>query len=178
MTAIVCFAIVSRGCGSWPRPTQRKAFMTKHKLLTALAALGVALPGTVRAEDPPVETQIVDALNKTFGAHAGYRANHAKGVVVEGSFKASPAAATLSRASLFDGSTIAVTVRFSDLTGVPTLPDGSDLANPHGMAIKYPLPDGSDTDMLINSLKFFPRIEWRGVPQPGLDPERREQLPI
>jgi catalase len=130
--------------------------MTKHKLLTALAALGVALPGTVRAEDPPVETQIVDALNKTFGAHAGYRANHAKGVVVEGSFKASPAAATLSRASLFDGSTIAVTVRFSDSTGVPNLPDGSDLANPHGMAIKYHLPDGSDTDMVINSLKFFP----------------------
>ena len=94
--------------------------MTEHKLLTALAALGVALPGTVRAEDPPVETQIVDALNKTFGAHAGYRANHAKGVVVEGSFKASPAAATLSRASLFDGSTIAVTVRFSDSTGYPT----------------------------------------------------------
>src|SRR4029077_13298875 len=29
-------------------------------------------------------------------------------------------------------------------------------ANPHGMAIKFHLPDGSDTDMVINSLKFFP----------------------
>jgi catalase len=130
--------------------------MRKHRLLAALAVLGAALPGTVRSEDPPVETQIIDALNKTFGVHAGYRANHAKGVVVEGSFRASPAAAMLSKAALFNGSTIAVTVRFSDSTGIPDLPDGSDLANPHGMAIKYHLPDGSDTDMVINSLKFFP----------------------
>ena len=34
--------------------------------------------------------------------------------------------------------------------------DGGDAANPHGMAIKFHLPDGSDTDMVINSLKFFP----------------------
>src|SRR4029453_1897817 len=39
---------------------------------------------------------------------------------------------------------------------IPDLPDGVDAANPHGMAIKYHLPDGSDTDMVINSLKFFP----------------------
>ena len=36
------------------------------------------------------------------------------------------------------------------------MPDGADVANPHGMAIKFHLPDGSDTDMVINSLKFFP----------------------
>jgi catalase len=80
----------------------------------------------------------------------------AKGVVVEGRFKAFPEAAALSRAVLFDGSTIPVTVRFSDSTGIPNVPDGSRSANPHGMAIKYHLPDGSDTDMVINSLKFFP----------------------
>jgi catalase len=48
-----------------------------------------------------------------------------------------------------------VTVRFSDATGIPNLPDGSPLANPHGMAIKYHLSDGSETDMVTNSLKFF-----------------------
>ena len=47
-------------------------------------------------------------------------------------------------------------MRFSDSTGVPNLPDGAPLANPHGMAIKFHLPDGSETDMVINSLKFFP----------------------
>ena len=56
-------------------------------------------------------------MNKAFGAHPEFRANHAKGVVVEGSFKASPEAPALSKAKLFDGSTIPVTVRFSDSTG-------------------------------------------------------------
>jgi catalase len=95
-------------------------------------------------------------MNKVFGVHPGFRANHAKGIVVEGSFKASPEAAGLSRAVLFSGSPIPATVRFSDATGIPNVPDGADVANPHGMAIKFHLPDGSDTDMVINSLKFFP----------------------
>src|SRR5262249_54117400 len=63
---------------------------------------------------------------------------------------------TLGKAVLFNGNTIPVTARFSDSTGIPDLPDGSRPANPHGIAIKYHLPDGSDTDMVINSLKFFP----------------------
>jgi catalase len=130
--------------------------MKRHTLLAAFAALGFASPGLVRADDQPVETAVVDAMNKAFGVHPGFRANHAKGVVVEGSFTAMPEAAALSKAILFDGSKIPVTVRFSDSTGVPDLPDGAGPANPHGMAIKFHLPDGSDTDMVINSLKFFP----------------------
>lgn len=130
--------------------------MREHTILAALVVFGLACPTVVRAEDQPIEEQIVDAMNKAFGRHPGFRANHAKGIVVEGTFKASPEAAGLSRAVLFDGSTIPVTVRFSDSTGVPNLPDGSKAANPHGMAIKFHLPDGSDTDMVINSLKFFP----------------------
>jgi catalase len=110
----------------------------------------------VLAAEQPLSVQIVDALNKAFGVHPGFRANHAKGVVVEGSFKASPDAPALSKAKLFDGSTIPVTVRFSDSTGIPNLPDGSASANPHGMAIKFHLPGGSDVDMVTNSLKFFP----------------------
>ncbi len=130
--------------------------MKQGKLLAALAALAIMMPGLVRADDEPVETQIVDAMNKVWGTHPGFRANHAKGVVAEGNFKASPQAAALSKAVLFDGSAIAATVRFSNSTGIPNLPDGSDPANPHGMAIKFHLPDGSDTDMVINALKFFP----------------------
>ncbi len=87
---------------------------------------------------------------------SGIRANHAKEVVAEGTFKAAPAAARLSEAVIFNGNPIPVTVRFSDSTGVPNLPDGSPLANPHGIAIKFHVPDGSETDMVINSLKFFP----------------------
>jgi catalase len=127
----------------------------EHTLLAALIVFGLACATAIRAEQS-IEEQIVNAMNKAFGTHPGFRANHAKGVVVEGSFKASPEAAGLSRAVLFIGSTIPVTVRFSDSTGLPNLADGSKAANPHGMAIKFHLPDGRDTDMVINSLKFFP----------------------
>ena len=128
----------------------------KRTLFTAFAVLGFAWPGIALASDEPVETQVVDAMNKVFGVHPGFRANHAKGVVVEGSFKASPEAASLSKAILFNGSSIPVTIRFSDSTGVPNLPDGAKNANPHGMALKFHLPDGSDTDMIMNTFKFFP----------------------
>jgi catalase len=107
------------------------------------------------ADDPSVPTQIVDLANKVDGVHPGFRAFHAKGVVVEGRFKASAEAAWLSSATLFSGSSIPVTARFSDGSGMPGVPDGSP-AMPRGIAIKYHLPGGADTDMVTNSFKFFP----------------------
>jgi len=130
--------------------------MKNHHLLPVLAICALAAPLAARADEPSVEVQIVDAMNKLFGVHPGFRANHAKGVVVEGRFRASPEAAALSRAAIFAGADVPVTVRFSDATGVPNLPDGVPPANPHGMAIKYHLAGGEDTDMVLNSLEFFP----------------------
>lgn len=127
-----------------------------RRILIAASAAWLASCATSLAQDQQIAAQIVDALNKVYGVHAGFRANHAKGVVAEGTFKASPDAANLSAAAIFDGSTIPVTVRFSDSGGLPNVPDGSNIALPHGMAIKYHLPGGSDTDMVLNSLKFFP----------------------
>jgi len=123
-----------------------KSLMCVSLLLAAAAAT---------ADNPPLPTQIVDLANKVDGVHPGFRAFHAKGVVVEGSFKASAEAAQLSRATLFNGSSIPVTARFSDGSGMPTVPDGSP-AMPRGIAIKYHLPGGTDTDMVTNSFKFFP----------------------
>jgi catalase len=107
------------------------------------------------ADNPPVPTQIVDLANKVDGVHPGYRAFHAKGVVVEGHFKASAEAAQLSSATLFSGKSIPLTARLSDGSGMPTVPDGSP-AMPRGIAVKYHLPGGHDTDMVTNSFKFFP----------------------
>jgi len=95
--------------------------MRTHKLLTVLTAFALAWTGIAAAQDKPLEEQLVDALTKVFGSYAGFRSNHAKGIVVEGSFKASPEAADLSRAVLFNGSVIPATIRFSDATGIPTL---------------------------------------------------------
>ncbi|HLH12489.1 MAG TPA: catalase family peroxidase [Methylovirgula sp.] len=113
------------------------------------------------ADEAPIGQQIVDALNKVYGVHPGFRANHAKGIVVEGTFKGSPDASRLSKASIFDGSAIPVTIRFSDAGGVPNVADGSK-GLPHGMAIKYHLKDGSETDMVLVSLKFFPVSDGAG----------------
>src|ERR1700712_5005086 len=108
------------------------------------------------AEEPSTAEQTIDAMNKLWGRHPGVRANHAKGVVTEGSFTPSADAAKISKASLFQGPAVPVTIRFSDATGLPTLPDGSARANPHGMALKFKLSDGAEMDVVVNALKFFP----------------------
>jgi catalase len=140
-----------------PGKGKEVAFSSCARRLTTSLVCGsvlLASAGAV-ADDAPLPTQIVDLANKVDGVHPGFRAFHAKGVVVEGTFKASPEAARLSRAVLFNGSSIHVTARFSDGVGVPTVPDGTP-AMPRGIAIKYHLPGGADTDMVTNSFKFFP----------------------
>jgi catalase len=78
---------------------------------------------------------LVDALNTLSGGpHAGFRANHAKGILVEGTFTPAPTAPELSEAPHL-AATVPVLVRFSDPTGVPNLPDTDPNASPHGMAI-------------------------------------------
>lgn len=79
--------------------------------LLALALVVTAASDFAFADDPGVETEVVDAMHKVFGEQHGFRAVHAKGIVVEGSFKGSPEAKALSLASLFDGNTVPVTAR-------------------------------------------------------------------
>ena len=112
------------------------------------------MPWPAHAQADTAE-QIVNVMNKLWGVHPGFRANHAKGVVVEGTFTPAPEAAKLSRAAIFKGGAIPVTVRFSDSTGLPAIPDGTPGANPHGMAIIFHGP-GGEVDVVTNSLKFFP----------------------
>ncbi|HTO72051.1 MAG TPA: catalase family peroxidase [Myxococcota bacterium] len=120
----------------------------------ALAALLLALSSAAPADD--LATQIVDAMNKIYGSHPGFRANHAKGIVAEGSFEPAPEAAKWTTSPIFASGKLPVTVRFSDAGGLPTVPDGSPGANPHGLAVKFQLPGGSVSDMVTNSLKTFP----------------------
>lgn len=106
-------------------------------------------------DNPKLDAEIVDALNTRYGVHRGFRSNHAKGIVVEGSFVATPEAASLTKSPIYDGATLPVTVRFSDASGLPHLNDAAPQANPHGMSIKFHLPNGAESDIVANSLKFF-----------------------
>lgn len=127
----------------------------RRRIAAATVLFAAAMPAARAAEGTTAE-QTVAVMNKLWGSHPGLRANHAKGVVVEGTFLATPEATALSKASLFDGKAVPVTVRFSDSTGLPALPDGSGPANPHGMSLKFKLADGGEMDVVTNSLKFFP----------------------
>jgi catalase len=127
-------------------------------LFFLIVALGNS--STVMADAPapqtPLPVALVDALNKlSRGPHEGFRANHAKGVMVEGRFTPSRFAAPLSKAPHFAKS-VPVLVRFSDGTGVPTLPDADPNASPHGIAIRFTLPGGSFTDIVSISANAFP----------------------
>ena len=99
--------------------------------------------------------QLVDALHAAFGQHHA-RAVHAKGIILEGTFTPSSAAATLSKAFHLQKKSSKVTVRFSDFTGIPDIPDNIGLANPRGLAIKFQADDGSTTDIVTHSFDGFP----------------------
>jgi catalase len=109
----------------------------------------------VRAADTDIDAQIVEALNARYGVHGGFRSNHAKGIVAQGSFEPTPQAAELTRSPVFAGAKLPVTVRFSDASGLPNLHDAAPAANPHGMSVKFQLSNAVESDIVLNSLKFF-----------------------
>ena len=126
------------------------------RCLIAAAFLLTGCLGPALAGEPQLSEQIVDALNKADGAYPGFRANHAKGLVAKGQFQPTAEGARLSRAAIFKGPTVPVTIRFSSGSGIPNVADGSPRANPHGFSAKFHLPDGSETDIVTNARKFFP----------------------
>ena len=121
------------------------------------------LPTPAAAEDDyaSLANQIVDIFYKIYGSHPGFRVNHAKGIVAEGSFVATPAAAALSRAALFDGSSIPFTLRFSNDGGFPAIPDGAP-GNIKGIAVKFHMPGGSEADIVMLAVKTFPMATGEG----------------
>jgi len=133
--------------------------MRRSWVLLALMATTGAYPAPaddLAAASVPLPVALVNALNAlSHGPHAGYRANHAKGVMVEGTFLPSPAAVAFSKAPHF-ANPVPVLVRFSDTTGVPTLPDADPNASPHGIAIRFVLPDAQFTDIVSISANGFP----------------------
>jgi catalase len=130
-------------------------------LVSVAATLAVTVPrlGSAEAEQtPPVPLPValVHALNALSGGpHPGFRANHAKGIMVSGRFEPTPAARGFSKAQHFARG-VPVVVRFSDTTGVPTLPDADPNASPHGIAIRFLLPKDRSTDIVSISANGFP----------------------
>jgi catalase len=91
-----------------------------------------------------------------FGLHPGFRAAHAKGVMMSGTFTPSREATALTRAPHATSNSTPVTVRFSDGTGLPSIPDNAPEANPRGCAIRFHLGDHVHTDIVSHSTDGFP----------------------
>ena len=109
-----------------------------------------------QAKNKLIYEQLVDTLQLLFGKHPGYRPMNAKGIVCEGTFTPAETARTLSRASHLQGRTVPVTVRFSDFTGIPTIPDGDPNASPRGMGIRFHLENDAATELVAHSYDGFP----------------------
>src|SRR3984885_3219552 len=99
-----------------------------------------------------ISAQLVEMIHQDFqGFHAGYRDVHANGRYYAGAFKATPEAKKLSRAIHLQGDPIPVTVRHSNSrSGNPLGP-----ATTVSMAVKFYLPDGTITDLVMLPLLLF-----------------------
>ena len=105
--------------------------------------------------DDKLAGDIIATMRGVFGKHRA-RAAHAKGIVLEGRFVATEEARTLSNAAVFCEASLAITVRFSNSTGLPDIPDSDDNASPHGMAVRFHAGEGRNLDVVAHSFNGFP----------------------
>ena len=103
-----------------------------------------------------LSNDLLQQFETIFGQHPGFRPAHAKGTLLSGTFTHSPDAASLTRASHAVRSSTPVTVRFSNSTGLPLVPDNDPNASPRGLAIRLHLAEHSHTDIVSHSTDGFP----------------------
>jgi catalase len=99
---------------------------------------------------------VLQQFDTIFGLHPGFRPAHAKGTMLTGTFTPSPGAASLTRAAHVNRESTPVTVRFSNSTGIPVIPDNNPNANPRGLAIRFHLAEHVHTDIVSHSTDGFP----------------------
>jgi catalase len=95
----------------------------------------------------------VDSFEKRFGRHEGSRRLHAKGWLYRGTFTASAAAASLTRAAVFSGAPVDTVIRFSNGAGDPQLPDYAP--DVRGMAVTFSRGEGA-FDIVAQTAPRFP----------------------
>src|SRR3974390_3329493 len=101
--------------------------------------------------------QLLEAFDQLQGLHPGFRPAHAKGLMCSGTFTPSPEAAKLTRAPHVTRPSTPVTVRYSNSTGLPTIPDNDPAqSGPRGMAIRFHLGEHIHTDIIAQSTDGFP----------------------
>jgi catalase len=100
--------------------------------------------------------QLLKQFEAMFGPHPGFRPAHAKGLMLTGTFTPASGAQSLTRAPHAARPSTPVTARFSNSTGLPTLPDNLADANPRGLAVRFNLAEHVHTDIVSHSTDGFP----------------------
>ena len=100
--------------------------------------------------------EIIKQFDTIFGLHPGFRPAHAKGTMLTGTFTPTARAAALTRAPHMNRPSTPVTVRFSNSTGLPLIPDNDPNANPRGFAVRFHLAERVHTDIVGHSTDGFP----------------------
>jgi catalase len=100
--------------------------------------------------------QLLHQFDSIFGMHPSFRPAHAKGALLTGTFMPAPGAGELTRAPHVHRESTPVTVRFSNSTGLPLIPDNNPNASPRGIAIRFHLADRVHTDIVGHSTDGFP----------------------
>jgi catalase len=116
---------------------------------------GLNVPLTTDERILKLSNDIIQAFDTLFGLHPGFRPAHAKGIMLSGIFTPTHDSASFSRAPHFSRPT-PVTVRFSNSTGLPAIPDNDPNADPRGMAIRFNLAEHVHTDVIAHSTDAFP----------------------
>jgi catalase len=99
---------------------------------------------------------LLKQFDAIFGLHPGFRPAHAKGFMLTGTFTPAPGATVLTRAPHITRESTPVTVRFSNSTGIPVIPDNDPNAAPRGLAIRFNLAEHVHTDIVSHSTDGFP----------------------
>jgi catalase len=99
---------------------------------------------------------LLPQFDQIFGVHSGFRAAHAKGLLLTGTFTPAAGAKNLTRAPHAVRASTPVTARFSNSTGLPQIPDNKPEANPRGLAIRFNLAEHMHTDIVSHSTDGFP----------------------
>ncbi len=118
-------------------PTRISVYCLASLILLASSAVAQSSLGDL-------SRQIAEVMSQGQSGKAHQRYVHAKGIVCQGTFQASPGAAAISRALHFNGQSVAITVRFSDGAPHTAVADNSPEAAPRGMAIRFAVGRGTD----------------------------------
>jgi catalase len=112
---------------------------------------------TGELNNPALAQQILDAFDQLQGLHPGFRPAHAKGLMCAGTFAPSPEAAKLTRSPHASQPSTPVTVRYSNSTGIPNIPDNDPAhSSPRGIAVRFHLDAHLHTDIVAHSFDGFP----------------------